>query len=92
MHTTKTSIDNPMVGMLSPGIAGSISKQALGLKYQEFVHTGLSVPKVTSPIMRGSYLKATHVNRKKTKTTQEKPSVLRFKHSAFEDNSLTFNI
>lgn len=39
--------------------------------------------------MRGSYLKG---NRLKNKSTQEKSQMLKFKHSAFEDNNLTFNI
>jgi hypothetical protein len=56
------------------------------------VTTGLSVPKITSPVMRGSYLKGSEVNRKKNQTIQEKSSMLNFKHSAFEDNNLTFNI
>lgn len=81
------------IGMLSsPGIAGSISKQAIGLKYQEFVTTGLSVPKIPSPKMKGSYLKGSEINRKKNKTIQEKTSMFNFKQSAFEDNNLTFNI
>ena len=58
------------------GIAGSISKQAIGLKAtgdqmeRTFMHQGLSVPKITSPIMRGSYLKGSLINRlKNSKTT-----------------------
>jgi hypothetical protein len=66
-------LSSPLGGMLSStGIAGSISKQAIGLKYQDFVTTGLSVPKITSPVMRGSYLKGSEINRKRNQTIQEK--------------------
>ena len=57
------------------------------------VQHGLSVPKVPNLGMRGSYLKGgSNVKKGQSKPNQDRKNKMKFRKSAFEDNSTTFNI